>query len=148
MYPVYYWPFSSASSPTPPPPTAPKVGWFAEWDKKRTIPVELLREILKAQGSPWADELAETVKAVEQKPPKTKKHQRVIEQVVRRVVEYAPVPMDWGPALQFLQAANAEAQAAIAAKHAEDALRALKAAREAAEREDEEAIMAWILSRD
>ena len=39
-----------------------KYGWFDEWDKKkyprRRIPVEQLYEILKAQGSPWAAELA------------------------------------------------------------------------------------------
>ncbi len=148
MYAVYYWPFSSAAAPTPPPTTAPK-GWYDGWDKKRRIPVEQLREILKSQGSPWADELADTYQVAEKRlaSPKSKKHQEVVERVVERVAELAPVvEMDWGPALEYLRAANESSRTTLAIKNFEAALRAMANKLQAEEDDDEEAVLLMLMN--
>ena len=142
MYAVYYWPFSSAAAP-PPPPVTKKVGWAG-----RRIPVEQLREILKAQGSPWADELADTYQVAEKRlaAPKSKKHQEVVERVIERVAELAPAPMDWGPALQFLHAANEATRTTLAIKNFEAALRAMEMKLQAEEDDDEEAVLLMLMN--
>ncbi len=126
------------------PPTAPSgahrvVGWAdSAVGRKRRIPVEQLREILKAQGSPWADQLADTVEAVE---PKSAKHAEVLEEVVERVIQKAsqpaPIAVDWGPLVASVRASQEATRTTLAIKHAEAALRALQAE----EDDDEEAIM-------
>ncbi len=143
MYAVYYWPFSSAAAPTPPTPTVVK-GWIG---RPRRIPVEQLREILKEQGSPWADELADTYQVAEKRlaTPKSKKHaevlDEVLEQVVERVSQPAPAPIDWGPLIASVRASEAAARTTLAIKHAEAALRALQAE----EDDDEEAIVLMMM---
>ncbi len=142
MYAVYYWPFSSAATP-PTPPAVTHKGWVG---RRRTIRVEQLREILKAQGSPWADELADTYQEAEKRlasPKISEKHEEVIERVLRRVVELAPTPaMDWGPALRYLQVANTATRTTLAIKHAKAALRLL----EEEEDDDEEAILLMMMN--
>ena len=128
------------------------VGWFDEWDRrqKRRIPVEQLREILKAQGSRWADELADTYQVAEKRleSPKTKKHQQVLEEVLERVSErVAPpanvvaAPLDWSPVIAAVRAAAEATRATLAIKKAEEALRALRDEDE----EDAEILMQWFM---
>lgn len=141
MYAVYYWPFSSDAAPTPPTPTVVK-GWIGK--PRRTIPVERLREILEAQGSPWAKELADTVEVVEKTPPKSPKHAEVMEEVIETVFQKAEQPLDWTWIIEKVRAANESARTTAAIKHAEAALRKLRAD---AEDDDEEAItliMNWM----
>ncbi len=134
MYPVYYFPFSSDAAPTPPTPTVVK-GWIG---RPRRIPVERLREILKTQGSPWASELADAVEAVEPKSPKhAEVLEDVVEEVVKKVSQPTPAPVDWGPLIASVRASEEATRTTLAIKHAEAALRALQAE----EDDDEEAIM-------
>ncbi len=123
MYAVYYWPFSSAAQP--PAPSKPKVGWFAEWDKKRRIPIEQLRAILKEQSSPWADELTDRiVKELEELPPEEEEAQEEVpkEAPARRTFsgimpEREPAPivpppaMDWSVLTRAVRELEARQQA-------------------------------------
>ncbi len=139
MYAVYYWPFSSAAAPTPP--VVAAKGWIG---RPRRIPVERLREILKAQGSPWANELADTYQVAEKRlasPKISKKHAEVLEKIVETVSQRAPEPVDWGPIIRSVRLANEAARTTAAIKHAEAALRALQDE----EDDDEEAIVLMMM---
>lgn len=96
---------------------AKKVGGWAG----RRIPIERLREILKEQGNPWADELADVV---EQAPAK---RQEIIEPVVEKIVERAAAPADWSGVAVSLRAAVRATRTTAALRHAEIALSALRA---------------------
>ncbi len=120
------------------------VGWFSEWDKKRRISVEQLREILKQQGSPWAKELEDVV---EKAAPKSKKHAEILEEVLEEIPQRLADPVDWNSINLSLQAAAQATRATAAIKHAESALSAIRTVRAersaaiATENDDEEAIM-------
>ncbi len=116
------------------------VGSF--YDKpRRRIPIEQLREILKEQGSPWADELADTYRVAEKSlaTPKSKKHKRITENILEEIPERIADPVDWGPVVLSLQAAEKATRATSAIKHAEAALSAIRTAR--ADEDDDEAMM-------
>ncbi len=121
-FPVYFYQKPPVAAVIPPtPPTTRHVGWFAEWGKKRTIPIERLREILKEQGSPWAKELADAVEA----PIRSPKHREVVEEVVQRIARPEP-GVDWESVTRSLQAAAGATRATLAIKRINDALAALQ----------------------
>ncbi len=120
------------------------IGWLEEWDEpppppppppppRRYIKIEQLREILKAQGSPWAKELEDTYVKVQKKKPKSKKLKKVLEEALEEVSDRVQLevptakfpPTDWGPIIQSLQAAISAKRATLALKHAEAALNTL-----------------------
>jgi hypothetical protein len=121
-----------AEIPQLPAPTTTKVvGWGGE---RRRIPVERLREILKAQGSPWADELADTYQVAEKSLASSKKKKRkALEEVLEKISELAADPVDWASVNLSLQAAIQATRATLALKHIQAALDALL--------EDEEIIL-------
>lgn len=128
------------------PAASTRVGWFDEWDKKRRIPVEQLREILKAQGSSWADELGEAYEAVEKKIETSPKRRKVLEEALTDVSREVQTPqpgVDWAYiCLHLVALANCSRETA-ARKHLEDTRLALQAyqAYWAAEYDDEEALL-------
>ncbi len=95
--------------------------------RPRRIPIKHLREILKAQGSSWATELADTVEAIKPKAPKLRK---VVDEVIEEIPERIADPIDWGAVTASLQAAQAATRATASLKHAEAALRAIRAVRD------------------
>ena len=104
---------------TPASPT-PKIGWFDQWDKRRRIPVEQLREILKAQGSRWADELGDAYEVAEKKGAKAPRRRKVIEEVLADVSERIEKPgVDWGAICVSLLALASATRETLARKHAE-----------------------------
>ncbi len=146
-FPVYFHQYPPQLAPTPPP-THPRVGWSDVGRQRRRIPVEQLREILKAQGSPWADELADTYQVAEKRlaSPKSKKHAEVLEEVIehvaRKVSQSAATAVDWGPLIESVRASETAKRTTAALKHAEAALSRLRAE---AEDDDEEAIILMMM---
>ncbi len=128
--------------PPTPPPVKPKVGWGGVG--KRRIPVELLREILEEQGSPWAKELTETYQEAEKSlaTSKSPKQREVLNEVLETVSESVVAPIDWTPILASIRAAAEATRATLAIKHAEAALKALRA-EQAEDEEDTELLMQW-----
>ncbi len=96
---------------------------------KRRIRVEELRELLKEQGNPWADELADALVAVDDglaeevvRPVKKKKKKlvKIVEEIIEKV-ESAPT-VDWGALVRSILAIPRATRATAAIKHAETAL--------------------------
>ena len=99
--------------------TSQRLGWFDGWDRRR-IPVEQLRAILKAQGSRWADELADAVEVAEKKAAKAPKRRKVIEEVLAAVSEKLSTPgVDWAAVCVSLLALASASRETLARKHAE-----------------------------
>ncbi len=98
--------------------TTQPIGLPGRRKKKHRIPVEQLREILRAQGNPWAEELVDVVEA----PVRSPKHQEIVEKVVEKISEPIVASVDWGAVVASLQAAQAATRATLAIKHAETAL--------------------------
>lgn len=97
------------------------VGW--------RIPLEQFREILRAQGSPWADELADTCEKLEKRKAKKqgkKKLAEVFDEVLEEIAEHISTPVDWGPIVVSIQAALSATRTTLALKHAQIALNLLQ----------------------
>lgn len=101
---------------------APKVGWFEGWDKpRRRIPLELLRDVLKEQGSPWGDELIEAIEAVQvvARTTKSKKLRKTLDTVVEKVQERASIQLGWDHPLDMLRIIARLSRTTQALKYAE-----------------------------
>ena len=112
--------FPGAQVVTPTKPT-PK-GWFGGWDKpRRRIPIELLREVLKEQGNPWAEEIGEAVEAVEviAKTTKSPKLRKTLKTAIEHIEERASVPLGWDYPLDMLRIINRLSRTTQAIKYAE-----------------------------
>ncbi len=138
---LYYYDLLKDLVPTAAATAKVRVGWFSDWDKKRRISVEQLREILREQGSPWAKELEDVVEKTA--VPKSKKHAEILEEVLEEIPQRLADPVDWNSINLSLQAAAQATRATAAIKHAESALSAIRTVRAetAAENDDEEAII-------
>ncbi len=99
--------------------------------KRRHIRVEELRELLREQGNPWADELADALVAVDdglaeevlvKKKKKTKKLAKVFEEIIDEIPKSTVDSVNWGAVVASLLAAQAATRATPAIKHAETAL--------------------------
>ena len=106
----------------PAPITAPKAGWFEGWDKpRRRIPLELLREVLREQGSPWGEELQEAVAAIQivARTTKSKKLRKTLDTVIEKVQERASIQLGWDHPLDMLRIIARLSRTTQALKYAE-----------------------------
>ncbi len=147
MY-YYYGLIEELPSGTAPPKKI--VGSFGAWEKKRRIPVELLREILREQGSPWAKELGDKYEEAETRlaSVKSSKHRRVLGEVLDGVSERVVKPVDWTPVVRSMDAALEAARTSLAIRHAEAAASAIRSLRryereQERELDDENVILMW-----
>ena len=117
-------------------------GWDPAWDKpRRRITVEALREILKAQGSSWADELGDAVEVAEVAEVKQPKRRKVIAAAIEHVsASVHDMGHDWGAVTRSLNAVATAQRETTARKHAEN-IRLILQANLDAENDDEEALM-------
>ena len=109
------------------------IGAPAPGRHRRRIPLEQFREILKAQGNPWADELADVIEAA---PKRTKKYKKILDEIVEEIPELAVNSVDWDAVVSSIRASAEATRATLALKHIQAALDALYA-----EADDEEAIL-------
>ena len=121
--------------------------------KRRRIPIELFRQILREQGNPWADELEDTYQETEKRlasPKISKKHKEVLEETLEAVSESVSAPVDWAGVISSLRAAQAATRTTLAIKHAQAALLLVKAQEDwdAAEEDDIAAIAAFLETMD
>ncbi len=109
------------------------IGWLEPGRPRRRIPIEQFREILRAQGNPWADELADVV---EKAPKRTKKYKKILDEIIEEIPELAIAAVDWDHVISAIRASAEATRATLALKHLQAALDLLKS-----EWDDEEAII-------
>ncbi len=125
--------------PVPPAPPAPKAGWFKEFDKpRRRIPLELLREVLKEQGNPWADELEDAVVEVKKtvRATKSKKLKKTLEEAFPILEERLSDYREWTYVIDMMNWAAQASRTTQQIKYAELLLDFLKG-----EEEEEELVL-------
>ncbi len=125
--------------PVPPAPPAPKAGWFKEFDKpRRRIPLELLREVLKEQGNPWADELEDAVVEVKKtvRATKSKKLKKTLEEAFPILEERLSDCREWTYVIDMMNWAAQASRTTQQIKYAELLLDFLKG-----EEEEEELVL-------
>ena len=132
------YPIAALASATSGSTTARVVGWFDGWDRRRRIPVEMLRAILKEQGSSWADELGDAYEAAEKKIERAPRRRKLITAALEDVsVRIHELGHDWGHVAHSLNAVATAQRETAARKHAEN----IRIALQSWEDDDEEALM-------
>ena len=111
--------------------TAPKVGWFEGWDKRRRIPAEQLNAILIAQGrTPFF------IETVEKKLAKSKKLRKTLDSVLEEIAIREEEPRHhWESIASMLAGAMSATRTAVAIKQLNRVLAMLR------EADDEEVLL-------